>query len=171
MKKTNRKGNSIVYRNSKWWVSIIWWYRTILFSKWWMSTIWWRSIIWWKVTIILDAIPLEMACRPVRVHPGEWKVVIRVNQKMGGYSCALPAPPKSGTRCHTHRRRGWCSAWPGVVGIVVVLSSIQSDLPPQWRQPLPRCCRQGPPATVPLSVFEIGIKDRGYPFRMSVYPY
>ena len=78
-----RCGNSIVYRNSKWWGSIIWWYRTILFSKWWkvtiwwMSTIWWRSIIWWKVTIIFDAIALEMACRPVRVQTGEWKVVLR----------------------------------------------------------------------------------------------
>ena len=52
---TGVPGNSIVYRNSKWW----------------------GSIIWWKVTIIFDAIALEMACRPVRVQTGEWKVVLR----------------------------------------------------------------------------------------------
>ena len=37
--------------------------------------IWCMSTIWWKVTIKLDAIALEMACQPVRVQTGEWKVV------------------------------------------------------------------------------------------------
>ena len=40
---SQKVGNSIVYRNSKWLGSIIWWYRTILFSKWWKVTIWWMS--------------------------------------------------------------------------------------------------------------------------------
>ena len=48
---------------------------------------------------------------------------------------------------------------PGVVGIVVGVSPIQSDLPPLWRPPPPHCCRQGPTA-VPLSVFKIRIKQR-----------
>ena len=38
--------------------------------------------MWWKVTIMFDAIALEVACWPVRVQTGEWKV-IRVNQRIG----------------------------------------------------------------------------------------
>ena len=48
---------------------------------------------------------------------------------------------------------------PGIVGIVVGVSPIQSDLPPLWRPPPPHCCCQGPTA-VPLSAFKIKIKQK-----------
>ena len=57
----------------------------------WRSTIWWRSITWWKVTIIFNAIALEMACRSVRVKTGEWKVV-EIKQLHLHLLCPRPPP-------------------------------------------------------------------------------
>ena len=60
---------------------------------------------------------------------------------------------------------GESDAQPAVVGIFVAVSPLESDLPLQSRPPPPHCPRQGPLAVVLLSVFEIGIKDRGYPVQ------
>ena len=80
-------GNSIVYRNHRiyggsppllcwlWWQSTIWKLSEMVDYHHIQVLIWWKVIIWCRSTIIFYVIARAMACRPVRVQTGEYKVL------------------------------------------------------------------------------------------------